>query len=150
MNVRVIPHKRDKTKWAVDYRCPVMKKRKYESFASKKEALARKKELEGKEATGEYRPLHRRTWAEFVAEYREKVLSHKKWKTKMAEQEAIGHFERLCAPALVANINTRTIDEFKSKRQHKLTTALRLKWRSGRAENHRRTASRVQIGGRLL
>jgi len=61
MNVRVIPHKRDKSKCAVDYRCPVTKKRKYESFDTKKEAVARKKELEGDCSKGTYRPMHRRS-----------------------------------------------------------------------------------------
>lgn len=116
MNVRVIPHKRDKSKWAVDYYCPVTTKRKYESFASRKEATARKKELEGKAATGEYRPLHRRTWAEFVGEYREKVLAHGARKTQSAYGEAIAHFDRLCHPSAMATITTRTIDEFSAKR----------------------------------
>lgn len=117
MNVRVRPHKRGNGKWAVDYYCPATHHRKYESFDSKQEAVARKKELEGKEAKGEYRPLHKRTWAEFIAEYREKVLNHKKLKTRKAEDEAIGHFERHCTPSLVANVNTRAIDEFKAKRR---------------------------------
>jgi len=100
----------------VDYRCPVTKKRKYESFDTKKAAVARKQELEGKAATGEYRPLHRRTWSEFVAEYREKVLDHKKLKTRRAYSEAVAHFERLCAPSTMAAITTRTIDGFAARR----------------------------------
>src|SRR3990172_3607479 len=81
MNVRIIPHKRDKTKWAVDYRCPITKKRKYESFDTKAEAKDRKKELEGQYATGKYRPVHRRAWAEFIAEYEDKILNHQRYQT---------------------------------------------------------------------
>lgn len=82
MNVRVREHKRGNGKWAVDYYCPVTKKRKYESFDTKPAAVARKKELEGKAATGEYRPLHKRTWAEFKTEYQEKILNHQPFSSR--------------------------------------------------------------------
>lgn len=118
MNVRVIPHKRDNSKWAVDYRCPVTKKRKYESFDTKREAVDRKKELEGKEAKGEYRPLHRRTWAEFRAEFESKLLPRKEPKTRGFYRDAIRAFERVACPTLMQTIDTRMIDEFATKRLH--------------------------------
>jgi integrase len=121
MNVRVIPHKRDKSKWAVDYRCPVTKKRKYESFETKKEATDRKKELEGDEAKGTYRPMHRRTWAEFIAEYRAKILDHQKPETRDAYDEGIRHFERLCFPTEMRLITTKAIDGFSAARRKDTT-----------------------------
>jgi integrase len=133
MNVRVIPHKRTfaplvkqlgkeqalkqyRGPWAVDYYCPVTKKRKYERFDTQKQAVARKRELEGKQATGEYRPLHRRTWTEFVERFRRTVLANAKHKTRLAYEETIAHFERLCTPAVVANITTSMVDEFAALR----------------------------------
>src|SRR5262245_54391914 len=89
MNVRVIPHKRGNGKWAVDYRCPMTRKRKYESFDTQKQAVARKKELEREDVKGTYRPLHRRTWAEFVEEYRAKILPRQKPKTRQCYELAI-------------------------------------------------------------
>lgn len=116
MNVRVVPHKRGRGKWAVDYRCPVTKKRKYESFGSKRAAVARKKSLEGEHASGKYRPLHATTWAEFIAEYREKVQIGKKLNTRKVEDRAIAMFEKHCSPTSLRAITTKTIDEFRTKR----------------------------------
>jgi integrase len=114
----------------------VTKKRKYESFDSKKAAIARKQELEGKAATGEYRPLYRRTWAEFKAEYCEKVLVHSAYKTRCAYSEAIAHFERMCMPTTMAAITTRIIDEFASKRAAE-------KWSRGKARRNSATKPRA-------
>jgi len=116
MNVRVVPHKRGRGKWAVDYRCPVTKKRKYESFASKKAAVARKKKLEGEHASGTYRPLHAMTWPDFVAEYREKVQIAKKLNTRKVEDGAIAMFQKHCSPTSLRAITTKTVDEFRTKR----------------------------------
>ena len=116
MNVRVVPHKRGRGKWAVDYRCPVTKRRKYESFGSKREAVARKKKLEGEHAGGTYRPLHATTWREFVDEYREKVQIGKKLNTREIENNAIAMFEKHCCPTSLRAITTKTIDEFRTKR----------------------------------
>ena len=116
MNVRVVPHKRGRGKWAVDYRCPVTKKRKYESFGSKRAAVARKKKLEGEHAAGTYRPVHAITWSEFIEEYRDKVQSGKKHNTQSVEDGAIAMFEKHCSPTTLRAITTRTIDEFRTKR----------------------------------
>lgn len=116
MNVRVVPHKRGRGKWAVDYRCPVTKKRKYESFDSKKAAVARKKKLEGEHASGTYRPLHAMSWSEFISEYRDKVQIGKKLKTRKVEDRAVAMFEAHCSPSSLRAITTKTIDEFRAKR----------------------------------
>jgi integrase len=133
MNVRVIPHKptftplakrlgrmqaqeQYKGPWAVEYRCPVTKKRKYESFATKKEAIAKKKEFEGDDSKGTYTPLHKRTWTEFVKQFRETMLANVAHKTKLAYDETIAHFERLCSPTIVSAITTATIDKFAALR----------------------------------
>jgi len=117
VKVRVIPHKRGNGKWAVDYYCPVTRKRRYESFPTKRQAIARKKELEGKAATGEYVPVERRTWTEFRTEYEQRVLKLKRSvKTKICYRQALDTFERLCTPHLLINISTRVIEEFAAKR----------------------------------
>jgi hypothetical protein len=92
------------------------KKRKYESFATKKAAVARKKKLEGEYVSGTYRPLHAITWAEFKREYREKVQAGKKLKTRQVEDRAIAMFEKHCSPTSLRAITTKTIDEFRTKR----------------------------------
>ena len=61
--------------------------------------------------------MHRRTWTEFIADYRDKVLNHQKWSTWKAYNEAIGHLERICHPGVVADISTKVIEESVSKRR---------------------------------
>jgi Phage integrase SAM-like domain len=144
VNVRVIEHKRGNGKWAIDFYCPITKRRKYENFDTKKEAVDRKRELEGKEAKGEYRPLHRRTWAEFIAEYQEKILNHGAPKTRRAYGEAIIHFERLCAPQEMRTITTRTIDEFSAKRAAERWTRTKKENRESESSSGSKSSTRSE------
>lgn len=116
------------------------RKRKYESFETKKEAITRKKELEGDDARGTYRPLHKRTWAEFTEQFRKTILETAKHKTRLAYEETIAHFERLCSPSMVAHITTATIDEF---------AALRAKDTRGKRKNVKRPISKHTVNKSL-
>src|SRR5262245_9786348 len=77
---------------------------------TEKEAKARKKELEGKEAS--YQPMHRRSWTTFIGEFKERALRNVAYKTRLAYEETISHFERLACPTVMSAITTAAIEQF--------------------------------------
>lgn len=67
--------------------------------------------------TGTYQDNKRKRWAEFIKEYRSKVLDLMKPSSKVARETSLKHFERLIKPVLVRAVTTKTIDDFVALRQ---------------------------------
>ncbi len=56
------------------------------------------------------------TWAKFSAEYRLRIIAHKKPRTRELDEKVIAHFERIAKPGRLSTITTATIDAYKSAR----------------------------------
>jgi integrase len=82
------------------------------NFAQK---LRRKREAELIEGT--YETDNRRTWEQFRAEYKEKVLEGMGIGNRLETLNALNHFERLVKPNLMRSIDSTTIMDFVAKRR---------------------------------
>lgn len=80
-------------------------------------AEKRLRRIQGELDTGVHQPETRTTWAEFRAEYEERILSGLAPRTKDASTDALGHFQRIVRPGRAQSVTTAAIDEFVSKRR---------------------------------
>lgn len=80
-------------------------------------AEKRKRRIQSELDIGVHQPNSRRLWAEFQAEYEERILSGRAPKTRDAAIDSLGHFQRIIKPARVQSITTAMIDTFVAKRR---------------------------------
>jgi integrase len=79
------------------------------------EKLRKKREAEL--ITGTYQSRERATWAEFRAEYEEKVMPKLAARSRPEVRTSLDHFERIVKPVRMSAIKTPTIDDFTAKRR---------------------------------
>lgn len=107
--------------WKVEWRDPCTGLKKMLDFGAGVKALraAKRKarELHAQIVAGVYDSKIDKSWAEFVAEYDEKILSGRATNTRIQVLASFANFDRLCRPGRVSKITTNTIDGFTAKRQ---------------------------------
>jgi integrase len=106
----------DKCPWSVNWIDPDGK-RKSKSIGSKSMAEKYARKMEGQLAAGLYQGHTRKPWADFRAEYKEKILPMLASGTQEAVLQSLDAFQGIASPAVVAAIKTATIDAFIAKRQ---------------------------------
>ena len=55
-------------------------------------------------------------WQKFVDDFREKKLARLRPNSRLAYENAISHFERICKPAKTSDLDTKAIDNYTAKR----------------------------------
>jgi integrase len=86
-------------------------------FHGKKKAEKLKRQIEAELLTGTYRMDSRRLWADFRAEYREKILPRLAARSRPEVETSLAHFERIVKPVRVFAIDTQHVDEFTAARR---------------------------------
>jgi integrase len=81
------------------------------------QAEKRKRRIQSELDIGVHQPNSRRLWAQFQAEYEERILSGRAPRTRDAAIDSVGHFQRIVKPARVQSITTAMIDTFVAKRR---------------------------------
>lgn len=110
----------DKASWYVSWYDP-SGKRCCESCGpgsqGKRLAEKRKEKLTAELVTGTYEDKSRKTWEEFVQEYRDKILSGKAVRSRDEVMTSLAHFQRILKPGRVWLLGTRDIDRFAAARR---------------------------------
>ena len=75
------------------------------------------RKLEGGFAAGTYFGESRKKWADFRAEYEQRIADGMKPETRRTTLEAVDHFERICKVGPMGTIKTQTIDVYIAKRR---------------------------------
>lgn len=75
------------------------------------------RKVEGELAAGSYQSVCRKSWADFVIEYKAKILPRQAPRTQRVTESAIEHFERIVKPAKAGTIRTQDIDNYVAVRQ---------------------------------
>src|SRR5262249_36387779 len=76
-----------------------------------------KKKVEAELLTGTYRSQRKKTWADFRAEYEEKILGGLAPKTRSEAIVSLDHFERIVKPGRMLSICTKSVDQFIAARR---------------------------------
>lgn len=105
-----------KCPWSVEWFDP-NGKRKSKKIGSKSAAEKYARKVEGQLAAGTYQATERKTWKDFVEEYKTRYLCNLKPRAREEAERALGTFERIVKPGLVASIKRVDLDEFVAKRQ---------------------------------
>ncbi len=105
-----------KAPWSIGWLDPATNKRKAETIGNKTAAKDAAEKLRAELVSGRYKPLAKKKWADFRAEYEESIA-----KKSIAYIRTMGQvfdaFERLVKLTYVSNISTATIAHFKTERQ---------------------------------
>lgn len=83
----------------------------------KNQADKRVRRIQSELDTGVHRPESRRNWAQFRAEYEEKVLAGKAAGSIPIMRASLDHFERIIRPGRIESITTQAIDAFVARRR---------------------------------
>lgn len=106
----------DKAPWSVGWFDPNGKKCS-KRIGSKSNAEKFRRRIEGQLAAGTYKSESRKQWSEFRAEYKTKILSSLKPRSRTESINALKHFERLVKPSRLSAVTTVMIDDFIAKRR---------------------------------
>ncbi len=92
-------------------------KRRSKRIGSKSMAEKFRRKIEGELAAGLYQSESRISWADFRAEYEQKILSGMEPGTRGETLQGLRHFQRLAKPGRLQSVKTQTIDMFIAKRR---------------------------------
>lgn len=106
----------DKAPWSVGWLDPEGKRRS-KKVGAKSLAERYLRRVEGELAAGTYQKNSRKQWADFRAEYKERIAARLSPGTLQETMSALDHFEKLVKPKRIMAITTQTVDEFIVKRQ---------------------------------
>jgi integrase len=109
-----------KASWYVGWFTPDGKKRGKScgpGFLGKAKANKLRQKIEVELEGGKYQEQLKRTWKEFKAEFRAKILEGKSGETRRVTLDALEHFERIVNPHRVLHIDTQSFDEYVAARR---------------------------------
>src|SRR5260370_10520576 len=86
------------------------------SFSKIKADKFRRK-VEAELLTGTYQGKGKKTWDEFVEEYKSRILSGLACGSRDQVEAALEHFKRIAKPAKIVGIHTQTIDDYIATRR---------------------------------
>ncbi len=107
-------------RYAVEWRDPKGRRRMKNMGSGANAKRLAKKEAERIAAellTGNYESNDKIGWGKFRGEYEALIIARKASRTLDSVQNSLDHFEELCKPAYVNQIDARTIDDFITKRR---------------------------------
>lgn len=107
----------EKAPWSVRWIDPTTGKRREKKVGSHSMAQKSARKLEGQIASGAYEDTTIKRWAEFIEEYRKKILAGAEPGTRDQMEFAIRHFERICKPDRMKGITTKTFADYVAKRR---------------------------------
>jgi integrase len=87
---------------------------------------------------GSYETAAKTTWKIFQEEYEQMVLTSKRPETQRMVKESMTLFAELCSPTFVADIRTKTVDDFKCKLLQRRGKKRRSKMSPANANKHLR------------
>jgi integrase len=117
---QVKKHGTEKASWYVGWIDPEGKRRCQSCGPGpdgRRNAQKLKKKREAELITGTYQSNAKKTWADFRAEYEEKVVGGLAVRTRAEVKAAFDHFERLVNPVKMSAIRTAAIDGFTARRR---------------------------------
>jgi len=106
----------DKCPWSVGWIDPEGK-RKSKRLGSKSRAEKYARKVEGQLAAGTYEGENRKNWADFLREYRAKVVENMEPGTREATEYAIKHFERMIRPVKMKALTSRALADYTAIRR---------------------------------
>ncbi len=106
----------DKCPWSVGWIDPDGKRRS-KRIGSKSRAQKFARRIEGQLAAGIYENENRKLWSEFRRDYEMKVLSGMEAATRVQQEIAIKHFERIVKPQRMRGITASAIADYVAKRR---------------------------------
>lgn len=106
----------DKCPWSVGWIAPDGRK-KSKSIGNRSNAEKFQRKVEGQLAAGTYQTRSQKTWEEFRAEHKAKILPNLKPRSAVEATNALETFQRIIKPHKMESIGTATIDDFAAKRR---------------------------------
>jgi integrase len=106
----------DNAPWSVGWFDPEGKRRS-KRIGSKSAAEKYRRKVEGQLAAGNYKHDARKTWAEFLKEYKARIVEPMPEKSRKAVELALKNFEAAVKPAKLSGIKTQTVDAFIAARR---------------------------------
>jgi len=106
----------DSCPWSVGWLDPEGKRRS-KKIGSKSLAEKFARKIEGQLAAGTYEADKRKTWDEFYATFKTRVLDGMKPNTRSETERGLKHFVRIVKPHLMKNITSGTLDDFIAARR---------------------------------
>lgn len=94
------------------------KKQRTKKFKLKRDAVAYANKMDREIAQGLHTDLKAATWVDFRKRYEEDVVSLLSPGTQVSYRSHLEHFERICRPQTMSDIDTAMLDKYKAKRRN--------------------------------